>query len=306
MADQQNDSGNALLQAATLTKTYHRESYPGISPTRPEVSQAGRTVLIGGGSMGIGFSAAQSFAAAGAARVIIVARRKDRVDAAVARLKSEYPDAEVLGRPSDMTDSAQVASLWDGFAADGVVVDVLLLSTAVQSLPHTILGKGTEEVWNHFNINVKAGLAFTERFYKQPGRDASKKLWLINLSTAVVHAPEFAGRWPTYAVTKAAGLMLAQLIAHNHPVSDMQVVSFHPGVFYTEIGQQTGQGEDAFEWDDIKLPGDFAVWTASEEAAFLHGRFVWAHWDVEELKAGPIRERSEADSNFLTVGIHGL
>jgi len=34
-----------------------------------------------------------------------------------------------------------------------------------------------------------------------------------------------------------------------------------------------------------KLPGNFCVWLASPEAAFLHGRFVWANWDVDELKA---------------------
>ena len=28
-----------------------------------------------------------------------------------------------------------------------------------------------------------------------------------------------------------------------------------------------------------------AVWLASSEAAFLAGRFIWASWDVNELKA---------------------
>jgi len=27
------------------------------------------------------------------------------------------------------------------------------------------------------------------------------------------------------------------------------------------------------------------VWLASPEAAFLNGRFAWANWDVDELKA---------------------
>lgn len=38
-------------------------------------------------------------------------------------------------------------------------------------------------------------------------------------------------------------------------------------------------------WDDAKLPGAFAVWLASPEAAFLNGRYVKATWDVEETMA---------------------
>jgi hypothetical protein len=54
------------------------------------------------------------------------------------------------------------------------------------------------------------------------------------------------------------------------------------------------------------LPGQFAVWAASPEAEFLHGRFVWAGWDVDELRAGELRKRIEEDPNFLKIGVLGL
>ena len=34
----------------------------------------------------------------------------------------------------------------------------------------------------------------------------------------------------------------------------------------------------------VRLPASFTVWAASPEAKFLNGKFVWAHWDVNELK----------------------
>jgi hypothetical protein len=55
-----------------------------------------------------------------------------------------------------------------------------------------------------------------------------------------------------------------------------------------------------------ELPGQFAVWLASPEARFLHGRFVWTEWDVDELKNGPLRKRIEEDPWFLKVGVKGL
>lgn len=54
------------------------------------------------------------------------------------------------------------------------------------------------------------------------------------------------------------------------------------------------------------LAGQFAVWAASAEARFLHGRFVWCNWDVDELKTGEIRKRIDEDNSYLKVGVLGL
>jgi len=58
----------------------------------------------------------------------------------------------------------------------------------------------------------------------------------------------------------------------------------------------------------VYLPGHFAVWAASKEARFLHGRLVWSKWDVDEMAdpAGPFRQRIEKDDKFLRVGVVGL
>ena len=53
----------------------------------------------------------------------------------------------------------------------------------------------------------------------------------------------------------------------------------------------------------VSLAADFLVWAASEEAAFLRGKFVFATWDVEELKAkkGEIEQSGE-----LTMALSGF
>ncbi|KAG6999909.1 hypothetical protein FOFC_13576 [Fusarium oxysporum] len=76
------------------------------------------------------------------------------------------------------------------------------------------------------------------------------------------------------------------------------------GLHYTEAFARFTD-ENSFQWDDIKLPGDFAVWAASEEAEFLHGRFVWAKWDVNELKTGPLRKKIESGPSLFRVGVSG-
>ncbi|KAF5518725.1 hypothetical protein CGCA056_v009448 [Colletotrichum aenigma] len=58
-----------------------------------------------------------------------------------------------------------------------------------------------------------------------------------------------------------------------------------------------------FPYDDISLPADFLVWTASQEAAFLNGKFVFANWDVEELKASAGKIEGGADLSMMLRGL---
>ncbi len=71
------------------------------NPLARPVELTGKRVLVTGASSGIGESAAEQFAAAGAA-VVAVARRKDRLDALVARIAEAGGHAHAIG--CDLSD----------------------------------------------------------------------------------------------------------------------------------------------------------------------------------------------------------
>lgn len=50
----------------------------------------------------------------------------------------------------------------------------------------------------------------------------------------------------------------------------------------------------------MNLGSYFVVWCTSPAAAFLNGRFVWANWDINELKN---MEKSIVDEGKLTFGL---
>jgi NAD(P)-dependent dehydrogenase (short-subunit alcohol dehydrogenase family) len=70
-------------------------------------SQAGRTIVVTGGSTGIGYWVAEQVARAGA-RVIIAARHAPKAAEAIASIRSHVPDADVTHVPFDLTSIAAV------------------------------------------------------------------------------------------------------------------------------------------------------------------------------------------------------
>ena len=52
----------------------------------------------------------------------------------------------------------------------------------------------------------------------------------------------------------------------------------------------------------MSLPAGFAVWLATPRADFTNGRFLWAHWDVEELEAA---KEQIVKNNDLVLQLQG-
>lgn len=57
-----------------------------------------------------------------------------------------------------------------------------------------------------------------------------------------------------------------------------------------------------FSQDELSLPSGFAVWLASPAADWTAGRFLWAHWDVDELAE---MKKEILEKNELVMGLNG-
>ncbi|KAI0553296.1 putative short-chain dehydrogenase [Xylaria curta] len=294
---------------ATLTDPVHKSSYAAIDPLRPELSQAGKTIVITGGNSGIGYGIAQGFVKASAARVIILGRRPDVVASAAQKLTAEAGakfKGEITGWVCDIGNAAAVDALWQKFHANGIVVDVVVLNAAAFSPTKPLLDVGTEGIWEVFDMNVRAQMQMTEQLYKQEGKGASDTKYLVHVSTAAIHDFNLASHHLGYGLTKNAGQLTLQLIAQDTSADKMQIIGYHPGAILSDAARGMGWKEDDLEWDNVNLPGDFAVWAASPEAKFLHGRFTWAAWDVDQLKTGELGKRIDEEPAFLKIGVNGL
>jgi NAD(P)-dependent dehydrogenase (short-subunit alcohol dehydrogenase family) len=75
-----------------------------------DMALRGRTAFVSGSTGGIGYAIASALTAEGV-RVTLNGRDAQRVDAAVARLRREHPDADPRGLAADFAEPAEVARL---------------------------------------------------------------------------------------------------------------------------------------------------------------------------------------------------
>ena len=280
-----------------VTKTFRRTTYATISPSSPSNDQSGRTVLVTGGSEGIGFSIAEAFVEAHASRVILVSRTQAKLDEAAKTIKQSHPQTEVSAWSCDVSSVPQIQELWAELAKDGTFIDVMVQCAGATQPP-----KNLDETISVFNHNIIANLHLLELFKNQPNPDARQHC-LISINSATVHCYPYQSM--AYAASKAGlGNYLCH-IADFTPETEMRIINLHPGAVYTSAADRAGEvPKDLPIWDHPSLSAHMAVWLAGKDAAFLHGRFVWANWDAEELMG--MKETLEVDSGFLKIGITGV
>ena len=192
----------------------------------------GRTCLITGASSGLGANFARITAAAGA-RVVLTARRVDRVEQLADELRAT--GAEALPVAMDVTDEASVAAAFDAAEAAFGTVDTIIANAGV-SAP----GRSTEvtvtALRNVLDTNV-LGVFLTaregaKRLLAAGSRDSGKGRIVLIGSIAADAA--LAGE-AAYCASKAAVAHLGRNLAREWVRQGINVNVIQPGFILTEM-----------------------------------------------------------------------
>ncbi|WP_405547110.1 SDR family oxidoreductase [Streptomyces phaeochromogenes] len=203
------------------------------------MKMTGNTILITGGTSGIGLGLALRLHAAGN-KVIVAGRRKELLD----RITSEHPGIEAL--VLDIADPASIARAAESVATSHPQLNVLVNNAGIM-LPENLLDPASLPVAeDHVTVNLLGTIRMTYAFL--PLLEGKNDAVVMNVTSALAFVP--LPITPTYNATKAALHSFSESLRVQLTDSDVQVIEVAPpGVRTTLLGQQ--DDENAMPLDDF-------------------------------------------------------
>jgi serine 3-dehydrogenase len=195
----------------------------------PSVSIKGQTALVTGASSGIGQATAEGLAAEGA-RLILAARRMERLEELAARLK-ETSGTETLLIQLDVRDRAAVEEKLVHLPAEWAAVDILV-NNAGLSRGLNPLHEGSIDDWDEMiDTNVK-GLLYVTRAIL-PGMVQRKRGHVVHIGSVAARDPYAGGA--VYCGTKAAVALISRSMKIDVLEHGIRVTNIEPGLVETEF-----------------------------------------------------------------------
>lgn len=190
-----------------------------------------KIVLITGASSGIGKSCAEQFAALGA-RLILTARRIDRLNQLAADLKNQY-STEVLSIELDVRDRNKVESIINNLSPEWQSIEILV-NNAGLALSTDTTQEGNPDNWDTMiDTNVK-GLLYVTRAIL-PGMIARKNGHVINIGSVAGH--EYYPGGNVYSATKHAVKAISKNLKIDLLGTPVRVSEIDPGAVETEFSE---------------------------------------------------------------------
>jgi NAD(P)-dependent dehydrogenase (short-subunit alcohol dehydrogenase family) len=238
----------------------------------------GRVALVTGASSGLGVAFARSLAAAGA-RVVVAARRRDRLDSLVGEI--EERGGEALAVTCDVTREAEVdaavASAVERFGA----LDVLVANAGVTE-PVPAEAETLETFRRVVDVNLTGVFLCAQRGARvmlERGRGSI-------VPVASVLGLVGAGQIPqaSYAASKGAVVNLTRELAAQWARRGLRVNSIAPGWFPSEMTGEMFDSERGRSWIRRRTPmgraGELAeitgalLFLASDASSYVTGQTI--------------------------------
>lgn len=200
-----------------------------------------KTILITGASAGIGEATAREFAAAanGNIKLILTARRKDKLEDLAKSLKSEYPDIQVLPVSLDVSNVLSIEPFVASLPKDFSDIDVLINNAGLALGRDEVGSIDPQDIVTMFNTNVLGLITLTQ---------AVLKIFKAKNSGDIVNLGSIAGRDPypgggIYCATKASVKSFSHVLRKELISTKIRVLEVDPGNVETEFSQVRFKGD---------------------------------------------------------------
>ena len=226
----------------------------------------GKVVVITGASSGVGESTARLLAGNGA-KVVLGARRKDRIDAVVKDITAKGGSA--LGFKSDVTKRGDVEALVKGAIDKHGRIDVIVNNSGI--MPIAPMAAIKVEEWDRMiDVNIK-GLLYGVAAVL-PIMQKQKQGHIINIAS-VAGIKVFAPGGTVYSATKFAVRAVTEGLRMEHKADNIRCTIISPGAVATELPESSSEEatrKNLREFYKMAIPADAiarAIAYANEQTA---------------------------------------
>ena len=241
---------------------------------------ADKVVVITGASSGIGESTARLLAGSGA-KVVLGARRTDRIDALVQDITAKGGAA--LGFQADVTKRGEVEALVQGAIHEHGRIDVIVNNAGI--MPIAPMAALKVEEWDRMiDVNIK-GLLFGVAAVL-PIMQKQKQGHIINMSS-VGGFKVWAPGGTVYSATKFAVRAITEGLRMEHKADNIRCTIISPGAVATELPEGSSEEDtrkNLREFYKIAVPAD------SVARAIAYAIEQPAEVDVNEIVIRPTKQ----------------
>ncbi len=268
----------------------------------PNGGIGGKTVLITGGTSGIGKAAAVALAAMGA-KVVVVGRNPERGEAALEEIREQGHSDSVELILADLCVQSEVRRLAETFLARHDRLDVLANNAGLVQSRRTETPDGIETT---LAINHLAPFLLTNFLLDRLKESAPSRVITVSSEAQRWGSMDFGDLqsrrkyrgFPVYGMTKLANIMFTYELAERLKGTDVTANCLHPGGVGTNFGKNNGGPMALFfraAKPFMRTPeqgADTLIWLASSpEVEGVSGKYFS---DREEIEAQEIANDPEA------------
>ena len=214
------------------------------------MKKSGNTVLITGGSSGIGFALSKQFIKAGNT-VIVFARTTPHLE----RAASELPG--LVTHRCDLTVEADRTELADWLLSEFPGLNILINNAGIQNYVNFTSQLDPKAIVDEIGINLTAPIILTALFI--PHLKSKDKSVIVNISWGLAFAP--LAFMPVYCATKAALHSFTMSLRHQLRDLGIRVVEMIPPMVDTALraeGRRNRSGSTLGSGRQMMSPDEFA------------------------------------------------
>lgn len=179
----------------------------------------GKTALVTGSTIGIGYAIAHLLAQEGAA-VVINGRSADRVKQAIQQIRASNPAAILIEGTADLSNQKDREALFNQVPS----VDILVNNVGIyDAKPFSDI---SDEEWQRmFEVNVMSGIRLSRHYLKPMLKNNWGRIIFISSESGL----QIPGDMLHYAMSKTAQLAVARGLAETTAGTNVTVNSVLPG-----------------------------------------------------------------------------